>query len=57
MKVLPFGLAALMIPSVALAKGPNPRRVARAHGFRIVGEARKFDVLVRGATRRPDGEE
>lgn len=55
-KVLPFVLAALMIPSVALANGPNPRRATRAHGFRIAGEAREFDVLVREATRRPDGE-
>jgi [ribosomal protein S18]-alanine N-acetyltransferase len=33
------------------------RRVAEAHGFRVVGEAGEFDVLVREATRSPAGEE
>ncbi len=33
------------------------RRVAEAHGFRVAGEAGAFDVLVREAVRRPDGEE
>lgn len=33
------------------------RRVAEAHGFRVVGEAGEFDVLVREAPRRADGEE
>jgi RimJ/RimL family protein N-acetyltransferase len=33
------------------------RRVAEAHGFRIVGEAGEFDVLVREATRREDAAE
>jgi [ribosomal protein S18]-alanine N-acetyltransferase len=33
------------------------RRVAEAHGFSIVGQAGEFDVLVREAPRRPDGEE
>jgi [ribosomal protein S18]-alanine N-acetyltransferase len=33
------------------------RRVAEAHGFRLVGEAGEFDVLVREAARRAEGEE
>lgn len=33
------------------------RRVAEAHGFRVVGRAGEFDVLVREATRRTDGAE
>jgi [ribosomal protein S18]-alanine N-acetyltransferase len=33
------------------------RRVAEAHGFSVVGEAGEFDVLVREAVRRADGEE
>ena len=33
------------------------RRVAEAHGFRVVGEAGEFDVLVREAARQTDGEE
>ncbi len=33
------------------------RRVAEAHGFRVVGQADEFDVLVREAARRPDGDE
>jgi [ribosomal protein S18]-alanine N-acetyltransferase len=33
------------------------RRVAEAHGFRIIGEAGEFDVLVREPPRRRDGEE
>jgi RimJ/RimL family protein N-acetyltransferase len=33
------------------------RRVAEAHGFRIVGQAGEFDVLVREAPRRADGAE
>ena len=33
------------------------RRVAEAHGFRVVDEAGEFDVLVREATRRTDGAE
>jgi [ribosomal protein S18]-alanine N-acetyltransferase len=33
------------------------RRVAEAHGFRIVGEAGEFDVLVREAPRREDAAE
>jgi RimJ/RimL family protein N-acetyltransferase len=33
------------------------RRVAEAHGFRVAGEAGEFDVLVREALRRADGEE
>ena len=33
------------------------RRVAEAHGFRIVGEAGEFDVLVREATRHEDAAE
>jgi RimJ/RimL family protein N-acetyltransferase len=57
---------------VAHAAGANPsarlrmsilrwndrsRRVAEAHGFRLVGRAGEFDVLVREAARRPDGAE
>jgi RimJ/RimL family protein N-acetyltransferase len=33
------------------------RRVAEAHGFRIVGEAGELDVLVREAPRSADVEE
>jgi [ribosomal protein S18]-alanine N-acetyltransferase len=33
------------------------RRVAEVHGFRVVGEAGEFDVLVREAPRRSDYEE
>jgi RimJ/RimL family protein N-acetyltransferase len=33
------------------------RRVAQAHGFRVVGRAGEFDVLVREAARRGDGGE
>jgi [ribosomal protein S18]-alanine N-acetyltransferase len=33
------------------------RRVAEAHGFRIVGEAGEFDVLVREPARSAEGEE
>ena len=33
------------------------RRVAEAHGFRIVGDAGEFDVLVREAPRREDAAE
>jgi RimJ/RimL family protein N-acetyltransferase len=33
------------------------RRVAEAHGFRVVSQAGEFDVLVREAPRRDDGEE
>ena len=33
------------------------RRVAEAHGFRVVGRAGEFDVLVREATRSTDGAE
>jgi [ribosomal protein S18]-alanine N-acetyltransferase len=33
------------------------RRVAEAHGFRVVGEAGEFDVLVRETAPSPDGEE
>jgi [ribosomal protein S18]-alanine N-acetyltransferase len=33
------------------------RRVAQAHGFRVVGEAGEFDVLVREAPRATAGEE
>ncbi|HEY5694251.1 MAG TPA: GNAT family N-acetyltransferase [Gaiellaceae bacterium] len=33
------------------------RRVAEAHGFRVVGRAGEFDVLVREPPRRDDGEE
>ena len=33
------------------------RRVAEAHGFRVVREAGEFDVLVRDAPRRPQDEE
>jgi [ribosomal protein S18]-alanine N-acetyltransferase len=33
------------------------RRVAEAHGFRIVGEAGEFDVLVREPPRREDAAE
>jgi len=33
------------------------RRVAEAHGFRVVGRAGEFDVLVRDAQRSPDGAE
>jgi hypothetical protein len=40
-KVLPFVLAALMIPSVALAKGPNPKAGTHANH----GKARVMYVL------------
>jgi [ribosomal protein S18]-alanine N-acetyltransferase len=33
------------------------RRVAEAHGFRVVGQAGEFDVLVREPTRRSEGAE
>jgi RimJ/RimL family protein N-acetyltransferase len=33
------------------------RRVAEAHGFRVVGEAGEFDVLAREAPRSPEDEE
>ena len=33
------------------------RRVAEAHGFRLADRAGEFDVLVREAPRRADGEE
>jgi RimJ/RimL family protein N-acetyltransferase len=33
------------------------RRVAEAHGFRVVGRAGEFDVLVREAPRKGDGAE
>lgn len=33
------------------------RRVAEAHGFRVVGRAGEFDVLVREAARSPGGGE
>ena len=33
------------------------RRVAEAHGFRVVGDAGEFDVLMREAPRRPQDEE
>ena len=33
------------------------RRVAEAHGFRVVDQAGEFDVLVREAALRNDGEE
>jgi [ribosomal protein S18]-alanine N-acetyltransferase len=33
------------------------RRVAEAHGFRVVGQAGEFDVLVRDAPRNTDGGE
>lgn len=33
------------------------RRVAQAHGFRVVGQAGEFDVLVREAPRATVGEE
>ena len=33
------------------------RRIAEAHGFRLVGRAGEFDVFVREATLKADGEE
>ena len=33
------------------------RRVAEAHGFRVVGQAGEFDVLAREAPRKVDGAE
>jgi RimJ/RimL family protein N-acetyltransferase len=49
------GEAARMRMSI-LRWNERSRRVAEAHGFRVVGEAGEFDVLVREATRRPEGE-
>ena len=32
------------------------RRVAEAHGFRVVDEAGEFDMLMRGTMRTPNAE-
>jgi RimJ/RimL family protein N-acetyltransferase len=51
------GQPAVRVRMLILRWNERSRRVAQAHGFRVVGRAGEFDVLVREPLREPAGAE